>query len=170
MRGGARHIQTLGGVGDPQRTLLLQELRELQGVVDGLDRVCRLVLHSRKTYPDAAVFSPDGRTLAMSSLDHGVDLWNTATGHLRRSLPLHAAQLISLAFSPDGRSLATGSVDRGVTLWNTDTGRLRRSFPQQATGAVDAMAFSPDRDTLATGGDDHAVRLWDATSAAYARA
>ena len=52
VRGGPGHVQTLGRIGDPQRSLLLKELREMQGVVDGPDRVGRLVLHSRKSYLD----------------------------------------------------------------------------------------------------------------------
>src|ERR1035437_6704028 len=54
--GGRRgYAQALCRVGDSQRTLLLQELGEVQRVVDGLDCVRRLVpqlvLHNRKRYP-----------------------------------------------------------------------------------------------------------------------
>ncbi|MFE2571210.1 nSTAND1 domain-containing NTPase [Streptomyces mirabilis] len=111
--------------------------------------------------PVAAVFSPDGRTLATNSGgDQGIQLWDVTSGRVRRSLAERTADAVPLAFSPDGRTLATDSLDHGVKLWNTDTGRLRRSLPQHAAQLV-SLAFSPDGQTLATGSVDRGVKLWN---------
>ncbi|MGW7381844.1 nSTAND1 domain-containing NTPase [Streptomyces sp. NPDC054794] len=109
----------------------------------------------------AMAFSPDGRTLAAADLDHGVALWNTDTGRLRRRLSGDVSPVWSLAFSPDGHTLVTGTADHGVKLWTTTSGRLRRSLLHQTKGAVDAIAFSPDGHALATSSVDRGVELWD---------
>ena len=53
-------------------------------------------------------FSPDGGTLATSSVDGTVKLWRLVDGRRLRTL-VHPAGVTSLAFSADGRALATGS-------------------------------------------------------------
>ncbi|MEU9305463.1 trypsin-like peptidase domain-containing protein [Streptomyces sp. NPDC048269] len=105
-------------------------------------------------------FSPDGSTLASSSADRTVRLWDADTGRPGPILKGHADQVWSVSFSPDGRTVATGSLDGTVRLWDAYTGVSRRTLHGH-TGAVRSVAFSPDRRTLATSGDDAIVRLWD---------
>nr|WP_095856737.1 WD40 repeat domain-containing protein [Streptomyces sp. Ag82_O1-15] len=115
-------------------------------------------------------FTADGRILAVGGEDGTLQLWDTRTGHIRKTLAqgAHATdseatvRVTSIAFSPDGRTLASGSEDRTVRLWDTRTGRLRRSLAGHAHG-VPSVAFSPDGRTLASGDDDGSVRLWDMT-------
>ncbi|AOR30002.1 hypothetical protein BFF78_01910 [Streptomyces fodineus] len=104
-------------------------------------------------------FSPDGRTLATAAMNDGVQLWNTATGRLRTTLP-GPADAYAVAFSPDGRTLATAGDGQGVQLWDTASARLRRNLGRQTQG-VGSVAFSPDGHTLATGGTGHGVQLWN---------
>jgi WD40 repeat protein len=66
--------------------------------------------------PATAVFSPDGRTLALSSNDGHVGLWEVATGQCRLILFGHATQVHALAFRPDGRALAGAGVDGSVLI------------------------------------------------------
>ncbi|MEU2391375.1 hypothetical protein [Streptomyces sp. NPDC007369] len=105
-------------------------------------------------------FSPDGSTLASSSADRTVRLWDVDTGRPGPVLKGHADQVWSVAFSPDGRTLATGGMDGDVRLWDAHTGAPRRTL-QDPAHAVWSVAFSPHDRTLATGGDDGTVRLWD---------
>jgi dipeptidyl aminopeptidase/acylaminoacyl peptidase len=65
----------------------------------------------------SAAFSPDGRSVAVSTKNGMVRVWDVATG-----LPLteglrHRASVQKVEFSPDSRRLATTSVDQGAWLW-----------------------------------------------------
>ena len=121
----------------------------------------------------SVAFSPDGKTLAIGweewtenvfgvlHLTSGkVELWDTQTGILKRTLTGHSDSVLSVAFSPDGRTLASGSADRTAKLWNVETGELEQTLKGYRS-SVDAVAFSPDSRIVATD-DVEMVKLWDA--------
>ncbi|GAA2384902.1 hypothetical protein GCM10010420_04080 [Streptomyces glaucosporus] len=116
----------------------------------------------------AAVFSPDGDTLASTAYDATVRLWDTSDPEDPRPLgkPLrgHEGPVLSAVFAPGGDVLATTGLDRTVRLWDTsDPGRPRPlGGPLKGHGGgVVSAAFAPGGDVLATAGDDSAIRLWD---------
>lgn len=67
----------------------------------------------------AAVFSPDGRTLATASQDNTVKLWSTNSYQLLTTLN-NETPVRTVAFSNDGSVLTTGGNDGRVRLWYTD--------------------------------------------------
>ena len=77
---------------------------------------------TRRPRPDlthvvnAMKFSPDGRLLAIARGvdDNRVELWDTETGTLQRTIRGFDGRIGSVSFSPDGRTLLTGS--RGFHL------------------------------------------------------
>jgi WD40 repeat protein len=77
----------------------------------------------------AAVFSPDGKTLAVGDQNGSTYLWNTATGRVLAILgdPAESSDptgigVNSVAFSPDGKALATGDYDGNTFLWDVGGG------------------------------------------------
>jgi len=108
----------------------------------------------------ALALSPDGGQLAAAGVHSGIDLWDTATGHLVRSLPTDEP-VWALAFSPDGNHLVSAGWSKDVLVWEP----RRESSPTKLAGhrlSVWGAAYSPDGSKLATTGSDQSIRLWDA--------
>ena len=128
----------------------------------------------------SVAFSPDGKTLASSSEDETIILWDTTTGEHIKTLarstgpfvgptdPLtgHTDTVYSVAFSPDGKTLASGSADNTIILWDTATGQYKQTLTGHKR-AVYSVAFSPDGKTLASGSWDKTIILWDTTTWKY---
>jgi eukaryotic-like serine/threonine-protein kinase len=97
-------------------------------------------------------FSPDGKTIALGTVEGGVKCFDTATYRLASTLVGHVDGVACLAFTPDGRTLATGGWDSTVRLWDTASQR-EVALLQGHRGKVYAVAFAPDGNTLASGGE-----------------
>jgi len=62
-------------------------------------------------------FSPDGTTIASTSADRTVRLWDGATGQpIGQPLTGHTSVVLGVAFSSDGRTIVSASRDRTVRL------------------------------------------------------
>jgi WD40 repeat protein len=88
-------------------------------------------------------FSPDGHTMASTSKDGTVRIWDTVTGRLLRVVAPGMVDTQTCSFSPDGSLLAIGSM--------RDNGRLRlvrtsdwSEVPVAHHVPVNAVSFHPD--------------------------
>jgi WD40 repeat protein len=83
-------------------------------------------------------FSPDGRTLATSSWDGQVRLWELATGQIRCTFKGHTDRLFRVAFSRDGREVASGGVEGSVLVWDC-TGQSSKDRTAFASSELAAL-------------------------------
>ena len=118
----------------------------------------------RRYYPSGfggdVSLSPDGRSLAVTSAELGVEIVDVAT--LRRRTSLTGSETVLLtSFTPDGRFIVGGSSKGWARLWSTDTWRPTGRALTGHTREVLGLASSPDSRTLATGSSDGTIRLFD---------
>ena len=107
------------------------------------------------------LFSPDGRTMAIGSLNHNrAGLVDVETGQKLTRVKFVSHSFNSVAFSPDGELLAICSFYAGsriaseVGLWNVGSGKRIASFEDdRSKSGPNPMAFSPDGKLLVVGID-----------------
>ena len=103
---------------------------------------------SQAGFPVMSVaFSPDGKTLAATSDDMTIKVWDAATGK-RSTVSGHTDVVYSVVFSSDSKTLASASGDKTVRLWDLATNKERATLQGHAASVM-SVAFSPDGATLA---------------------
>jgi WD40 repeat protein len=126
-----------------------------------------LVLETNLTKNVPAVFSPDGRTLAMCPGSLCVWFYDLIDGSLTPLALTVTVVAGAAAFSPDGNLLvtagATGSPEWRVCIRDIASRRIVASTPFQV-GPVGDLAFSPDGKWLAMSEERGTIWLWEPTS------
>ena len=65
-------------------------------------------------------FSPDGKNLVSTGLDHNVYVWSLESGLRVRNLSGHTSYVAGVDFSPDGQLLATVGNEGTLRLWRAE--------------------------------------------------
>ncbi|HNP19621.1 MAG TPA: caspase family protein [Fulvivirga sp.] len=130
-----------------------------------------------------ARFSPEGKTIAVSSDDQLVHLYNAETGELikvlqgflnltdkggleydRSSWDYYIKKYTDLKndvrISPDGKYLVKGKIGSIVRMWDIASGAIVKEFVGHEK-AVLCTEFSADGKYLLTGSADNIARIWD---------
>lgn len=116
--------------------------------------------HESHGVHDGVVFSPDGRAYAVARPDGSVQLRETATGVVRRTIRERTAPWSKVAFAPDGRTLAITGPDGTVRLRDTASGTARAAVAPGHHGRQDLrVALSMDGRTLVTSDSDSVIRV-----------
>jgi WD40 repeat protein len=66
--------------------------------------------------------------------EHGIKVWNAATGKLRFTLRGHQGGVGGLTFSSDDRWIVSASFDGTIRYWNSETGRWVATFTMAKDG------------------------------------
>lgn len=159
--------------GDPQRALAYLAAARAQGA-DGtalrylVARALAATAGERATMPAvtgrlfAAVFSPDGATIATIGDHPGAQLWD-ADGAPRATLDAGGSAMTDVDIAPDGGLVVAASKAGRAYLWDAHTGAARAVLVD--AGGLRVVRFSPDGRTIALGGSAPVVRLWDTATA-----
>lgn len=105
-----------------------------------------------------AEFSPDGKTIATSSWDEKIRIWDLDSGKQMREFKLHSAAATDVTYSYDGKTIATSSMDQTALLVDPETGHIIKKLGGY-NGSVNSVALSPDGLFLLTASNDSTVRL-----------
>ncbi len=108
----------------------------------------------------AAVFAPNGKTLAVGVAPGSLRLVDMATEKLTFVGDDGEGPLFPLAFTPDGGTVL-GGYNHGIVRRDL-FGARRQDAPACRFDALTCLAVSPDGRTLAGGGGAAAIRLWHA--------
>ncbi len=119
-----------------------------------------------ETYPRKAVFSDDGRLVALGCGDRFVVLEVAGLQVIFQSSKAHnsCSRDGGLAFSPDGRILASAGDDTSIHFWDLMSGAEVFSL-EGNDGPGSALAFSPDGRFLASGNDRCTILNWNVEAA-----
>lgn len=152
---------------DPQLSVLLAVEAEKISHTDQGERALRYslaetqvrtVLRGPTDGLSKAVFSPDGKRVAIAGWDNTAIIWDAQTGAQLAVLSGHTDSLRDAEFSPDGSLLVTASDDKTARIWDVGSGRMEVELSGHKDGLRTA-SFSPSgRFVLTTGGG--AARVW----------
>lgn len=123
-------------------------------------------IQSQDSSFSAVAFSPNGKTLALSSC-YRIIIWDEQSSVPLRTLecpaPFNPMASYSVAFSPDGKRLASTSSDTTIKLWDSQSGKLLLIF-RGHQHVVHEVSFSLDRNRLMSASLDSTARVWDSQS------
>jgi WD40 repeat protein len=94
----------------------------------------RLTIFAHEGFVLDLAFSPDSRSLASSSEDRSIRLWEVPSGRRLGVLHGHTDFVQEVAFAPDGRELASGGLEGTLKVWDR-----RTSLPVVIEGITRAL-------------------------------
>lgn len=124
-------------------------------------RMIRKLSSAHDSAINRIAWSPDNKTLASTSYDRTIKLWDLTNKGNPRTLSGHSDWVSCLAWSPDGAMLATGSGDNQIRLWNIGVGQPINDPLLGHSRPIFGLSWSPTRNVLASASADTYIGLWD---------
>jgi WD40 repeat protein len=125
------------------------------------------VLRGHEKNINDAAFSPDGKHVITTSLDHTARIWNAETGAETAILASHSLAVMGTDFSQDSRLVLTVSRDATARVWDVGSGSEIAELKGHRK-LIYQGAFSPDGTRIVTASVDGTARLWTVDGEALA--
>lgn len=109
--------------------------------------------------------SPDGKTLAVASVEGTPSLWDISSGGRLVTIDGHdEVSVISVSYSPTGKSLAYGYAMLGfLHIWSLEENKTMYDVRADIHDVV-SIAYTADGERIISGGWEGTVRIWNATT------
>jgi mono/diheme cytochrome c family protein/DNA-binding beta-propeller fold protein YncE len=151
------------------KTLAVSGYRELLlHKSDGSGLVSRLVGMSERL--NSITYSADGTLLIAAGGTPArfgeVQIWDAATGKLKRSITTTADTVFGASISPDGKVIAVGGADNTVRLIATASGKELQKIGNHENWVLGTV-FGGDGKRVVTVGRDRAAKLSDVASGQF---
>ncbi len=151
------------------KTLAVSGYRELLlHKADGSGLVKRLVGMSERL--NSIAYSPDGTVIVAAGGTPArfgeVQIWDAATGKLKRSITTTADTVFGASISPDGKEIAVGGADNTVRLIAMASGKELQKIGNHENWVLGTV-FGVDGKRLVSVGRDRAAKLSDVASGQF---
>lgn len=114
--------------------------------------------HNR--YATGVRFSPQASMIASTGEDGTVQLWDTKSKKIVKTLVHGKEKTNTVAFDSTGKYIASGGWDNTAKLWDVATGKQLFVFDGHK-GAIESVDFSLDATKLLVGSRDGFISVWD---------
>jgi WD40 repeat protein len=104
--------------------------------------------------------SPCG-TMILTSSGKDLQLWDAATGLLKRTFKGHIDGVGECRFFPDGKTIVSASGDCDLKVWDVASGSLVRTLAGH-TDCVNCVDVSPNDARILSSSYDYTWKLWNA--------